>query len=61
MIYIFTCKEHGRFEVQQPMDSEHKAECPKCGKPAQRVYGFGGFYFDNPKPLYHKDGSYEEH
>lgn len=60
MIYQFRCKEHGLFEVQQPMDSNHKADCPECGQPAQRIYSPPKWYWDNPKPLYRKDGSIEE-
>ncbi len=60
MIYEFRCPTHGTFEVKQPLHAEHKAGCPKCGQPAQRVYNTLNHYWDNPKPLYHKDGSYEE-
>lgn len=60
VIYQFRCPTHGLFEVEQPMLSEHKANCPKCGQPAQRIYTPTGHYWDNPKPLYHEDGSYEE-
>uniref|UniRef100_A0A6M3K6F2 Putative regulatory protein FmdB zinc ribbon domain-containing protein n=1 Tax=viral metagenome TaxID=1070528 RepID=A0A6M3K6F2_9ZZZZ len=38
MLYQFKCKEHGEFEVSQPMLSEHKANCPECNLPAQRIY-----------------------
>lgn len=38
MKYVFRCSEHGEFEVEQAMESEHKAICPKCGKPAERVF-----------------------
>ena len=38
MIYEFKCKEHGLFEVTQPMLAEHKADCPKCGASCQRIY-----------------------
>jgi len=60
MVYIFECSVHGRFEVKQPMESEHSADCPRCGQPAIRIYSTLGSYYDKPKPLYHKDGSYEE-
>jgi len=36
--YVFSCPEHGRFEVNQPLMAEHKANCPECNKPAQRVF-----------------------
>jgi len=40
MQYEFECKECGLiFEVNQPMLSDHKASCPQCGKPSQRIYG----------------------
>lgn len=38
LTYLFECSEHGRFEVKQPMLDEHKANCPVCGKPAQRIF-----------------------
>ena len=34
--YEYKCQEHGRFEVRQPMFSDKVADCPKCGKPAER-------------------------
>lgn len=60
MIYEFRCSEHGVFEVDQPMMVEHKANCPECDKPTKRVYSPTPHYWDSPKPLFHKDGSYEE-
>ena len=61
MVYEFLCPacQH-RFEINQAMLAEHKANSPKCGKPAQRIFSGLGFYWDKPKPLYYKDGSYEE-
>lgn len=38
LIYIYRCEQHGEFEVRQRMHEEHKANCPQCGKPAQRVF-----------------------
>ena len=38
MRYEFNCIEHGKFEVNQSIFVEHKANCPKCGQPAQRIY-----------------------
>jgi len=38
MLYQFKCKNHGEFEVRQSILAEHKANCSKCGKEAQRVY-----------------------
>ena len=61
MTYEFACGGcQNHFEVEQPITAEHRADCPKCGIQAQRVYSKVGHYWDNPKPLYHKDGSYEE-
>ncbi len=61
MIYQFKCLNcEIYFEIEQPMHDQHKANCPKCGVPAQRIYTSPRWYWTNPKPLYHKDGSYEE-
>ncbi len=60
MLYEFKCPEHGKFEVEQNMQTTHIADCPKCGAIAYRVYSPTGHYYDNPKPLYHNDGSIEE-
>lgn len=60
MIYQYRCPEHGTFEVEQSIHEEHKANCPKCGKWGRRVYFGFSSYHDNPKPLYHKNGSYED-
>jgi putative FmdB family regulatory protein len=38
MLYEYKCRTHGVFEVNQPITAEHKADCPDCGKPAQRVF-----------------------
>ncbi len=44
MIYIFRCNSRrlmGRkfiFEVEQKIMDEHKANCPICEQPAQRVF-----------------------
>ncbi len=59
MTYEFSCCGK-TFEIKQPMLEEHKANCPKCSKPAQRIFSGLGHYYDNPKPLYNQDGSYEE-
>lgn len=60
MTYEFKCSEHGLFEVKQAITAEHHANCPVCGTKAQRVFAQVGVRWDNPQPLYHKDGSYEE-
>ncbi len=61
MTYEFRCQSCNlQFEVRQPIHEEHKAKCPKCGGLAQRLYHAPAHYYDKPKPLYHKDGSYEE-
>jgi len=59
-IYEYSCGIHGIFEVKQGMHDIHTARCPKCGRVARRLFSVGGHYWDNPKPLFHKDGSYEE-
>jgi len=38
MIYQFRCSTHGVFEVNQPIYQEHRADCPLCGGPGQRIY-----------------------
>jgi len=58
--YIFRCHTHGEFEEKQELHDMHVAYCPKCGLAAQRVYSAIGHYWDNPQPLFHEDGSYEE-
>ena len=55
MIYQFRCRAHGKFEVEQGMTEEHKASCPKCNAPAQRVYLPVIHYW--PDVLWNKDGS----
>jgi len=66
MIYQFRCRYcisiicNGLFEVEQFIHEEHKANCPECGEPGQRVYNKLGHYYNNPKALFHEDGSYEE-
>jgi putative FmdB family regulatory protein len=37
-LYVFSCDEHGEFEVFQDMNEEHNANCGVCGKAANRVY-----------------------
>ena len=56
--YLYRCKAHGEFETRERMMDEHSASCPTCLEPAQRIYAFAGWYFDNA--LFHPDGSYEE-
>jgi putative FmdB family regulatory protein len=38
MKYDFKCDKHGVFEINQSIFEEHKALCPKCKRPAKRVY-----------------------
>lgn len=38
MIYLYRCPIHGGFEVEQPMNSVHKAVCPKCKAPSRRIF-----------------------
>ena len=66
MIYQFKCeycettlsaiiKHKYIFEVNQPMLSEHAANCPLCDRPAQRVWSAPISY--EPWDLWNKDGS----
>ena len=58
MIYQFRCKEHGEFEVNQPMLSEHKTDCPECSEPCQRVYSpLKHIWADS---VFRPDGSFRE-
>ena len=59
-IYQYTCEEHGYFEKAQPLYATHEAKCPKCNLYARRIFSTPKWYYDNPKPLYRKDGSFEE-
>lgn len=38
-------KEPYVFNVIQKMNETHEANCPKCGKPAQRIFDIGGIGF----------------
>uniref|UniRef100_A0A6M3IQT2 Putative regulatory protein FmdB zinc ribbon domain-containing protein n=1 Tax=viral metagenome TaxID=1070528 RepID=A0A6M3IQT2_9ZZZZ len=38
MNYLFRCSSHGEFEINQPIMAEHKANCPECHEPAQRIF-----------------------
>jgi putative FmdB family regulatory protein len=38
-VYVFTCTDCGRFELQRPMvQAGDEALCPRCGDQARRVY-----------------------
>jgi len=50
-LYEFQCPLHGIFDVRQPMDVEHEATCPECGKPAQRKFNSVPYWLDNPPDL----------
>jgi len=58
MRYDFRCMIHGIFEVTQPINAEHVANCPICGEPAERVFTPITHYF--PDCLWHKDGSKQD-
>lgn len=60
MLYEFECPVHGRFEVNQPIMAEHKANCPKCGQPAKRVYFPSAWLWTHPQTTFNRDGSYRE-
>ena len=58
MIYQFKCantKCLEEFEVEQHITDRHQANCPGCGRPAQRMYTPTAFRFG--KADYNKDGS----
>ena len=55
MLYDFKCKKCGLFEVEQDMLTEHKAICPECGLPAQRIYSHLKWIWANS--AYRPDGS----
>lgn len=56
MIYEFRCiNYHGIFEVEQPLMAEHEANCPVCGKPAERI--FSPLPHTWKKGDFHEDGS----
>jgi putative FmdB family regulatory protein len=58
--YQYSCSVDGGFEQKEPMMQDHFASCPVCAGPATRVYSLQGWIYDHPKPLFYKDGSYEE-
>ena len=58
MTYQYSCQAHGTFERREPITAEHRADCPQCQRPAQRVYSLGGWTWDNA--LFAKDGSYKD-
>ena len=64
MQYQFKCKEceeQGKpliFEVSQPIEAEHEANCPECGKPAQRLYSLLNWIWGGS--TYRPDGSRRE-
>ena len=58
MIYEFKCQKHGLFEVNQPLFSEHKANCPECGLLAQRKYHSLDWVWAHS--VFRPDGSYRE-
>ena len=47
-----------KFEVEQRIMDKHVANCPVCGRPAQRVYTPITHYFNDC--LYHMDGSKQD-
>ena len=50
-IYTYECLDHGRFEVRQPMLSEHKANCLVCGESAERRVSVSHIRFAEPITL----------
>lgn len=58
MLYEFKCSEHGTFEINQSILAEHRANCPLCGQPAQRVYSLLQWIWAGN--AYRPDGSLRE-
>jgi len=58
MQYQFECKNHGSFEVSQPILAEHKAYCPVCGELAQRL--FASLDWRWAGSVFRENGSYRE-
>lgn len=58
MIYEFFCRIHGKFELNQSMMSEHKANCPECNLPMQRVYSIPTWHYGDA--WFRPDGSYRQ-
>ena len=58
MLYEFLCGHCGKFDVRQSLDSEHKADCPQCGGPGQRIYSSFQWMWANS--VFRKDGSYRQ-
>ena len=59
MRYEFKCPTcNHSFEVEQPVLSEHIADCPECGKKAQRVFSIFSWIWKGS--LYRPDGSKRE-
>ena len=59
MIYQFKCRTcNTTFEVDQPIHQEHKADCPLCGGPGQRIYSPLAHYWLGS--AHNPDGSVQE-
>ena len=50
--YEYRCQEHGRFEVKQPIFDKHEANCPNCGKPAERRISLLSLRIAEPLTIY---------
>ena len=58
MFYQFSCPKHGSFEIRQPIEADHKANCPECGAEGQRIYSELLMIWANS--AFRPDGSYRE-
>ena len=58
MLYEFKCEKCGMFEVRQSIFEGHKAACPECGMPAQRIFSSPQWIWAGS--LYREDGSRRE-
>ena len=60
MRYEFKCPTcNHSFEVEQPVLSEHIADCPECGDECQRIYSKLQWIWKGS--LYRPDGSRRQH
>ena len=60
MLYQFKCDECDcQFEVKQSIYEEHRANCPQCGKEAQRIYSSPQWVWTDPF-LHWDDKNYRE-
>ncbi|MGD2069784.1 MAG: zinc ribbon domain-containing protein [Gemmatimonadota bacterium] len=59
--YEYRCPEGHTFEVFQKMSDEPVAECPECGKPAERILSGGAGFLFKGEGFYITDYRSEEY